>query len=323
MKREIGWDQIERDPESVLTVGTFDGVHRGHQAILSFLRKRAQAMQGTSTVLTFDPHPRAVVRNSKVPLLTTIDERARALEACGIERMVVLPFTRNLAQYDPRAYVQEILWETIGLQAIAVGYDHRFGRNRTGNVTLLREMGAQRGFTVEQIPPQSDGTDVISSSRIRTLLAEDGDVARAASLLGRRYSLSGTVVKGDQRGRTIGFPTANLKLNDARSCLPKQGVYATHVHSPALERPQVGMCNIGVRPTFDGTTPTIEVHLIDYSGDLYDETLCIEFVQRLRDEQKFDSVDTLKAQLSEDRVHCIRVMEGANASSLIADGGCA
>ena len=323
MKREIGWDQIERDPSTVLTVGTFDGVHRGHQAILSFLIERAQAMDGIPTVLTFDPHPREVVRNQEVPLLTTVDERARALESFGVGRMVVLPFTHDLAQYDPRAYVQEILWETIGLQAIAVGYDHRFGRNRTGNVTLLREMGAQRGFAVEQIPPQSDDNEVISSTRIRTLLAEEGAVKQAARLLGRPYSLSGTVVRGEQRGRTIGFPTANIALNDSRSCLPQKGVYATRVYGPSLETAHVGMCNIGVRPTFGGTTPTIEVHLLNYDGSLYDKSLCVEFVQRLRDEQKFDSVEALQAQLSEDRAHCIRVMEGANASSLIANDGCA
>lgn len=314
MKREIGWEAIQREPESVVTVGTFDGVHRGHQAILSFLCDRADALRGVPTVLTFDPHPRSVVRSINVPLLTTIDERARALESFGIERMVVLPFTRDLAQYDPRAYVQDILWDTIGMQAIAVGYDHRFGRNRSGDVELLRTMGGEYGFSVEEIPPQSDDDEVISSSRIRTLLAEEGAVRNAAQLLGRPYTLSGTVVKGEQRGRTIGFPTANIRLADARSCLPRRGVYATRVYGASLSEPEVGMCNIGVRPTFnDGPNPTIEVHLLDFTGDLYGETLCVEFVQRLRDERKFDSVDALRAQLSEDRSHCIRVIEAARS----------
>ncbi|MFO8231853.1 MAG: bifunctional riboflavin kinase/FAD synthetase [Longimonas sp.] len=320
MTREIGWEQIQRDASSVVTVGTFDGVHRGHQAILSFLCERAKALQGTPTVLTFDPHPRAVVRNADVPLLTTIEERARALEHLGIARMVVLPFTQELAQYDPEAYVREVLWETIGLQAIAVGYDHRFGRNRGGDVSLLRAMGADLGFTVEEIPPQAEDDEVISSTRIRKQITEEGAVADAAQLLGRRYTLSGTVERGDQRGRTIGFPTANIRLNDARSCVPRHGVYATRVHGSALHEPHVGMCNIGVRPTFDGTTPTIEVHMLDFEGNLYDETLCVEFVQRLRGEVRFDSVDALKAQLSEDRTHCIRVMEAASTPSTTESG---
>lgn len=320
MKREIGWEQIQRDPSSVVTVGTFDGVHRGHQAIVSFLCQRAAAVGGTPTVLTFDPHPRSVVRNDEVPLLTTIEERARALEALGIDRTVVLPFTKKLAQYDPEAYVREVLWETIGMQMIAVGYDHRFGRNREGNVDLLRAMGDELGFTVEEIPPQSEDNAVISSTRIRSQIAEAGNVSQAARLLGRHYALTGTVEKGEQRGRTIGFPTANIRLADARSCVPRQGVYATRVHGATLDASYVGMCNIGVRPTFDGTTPTIEVHLLDFSGDLYGDTLCVEFVQRLRDETKFDSVDALRAQLSEDRAHCIRVMEAASPHSSVERG---
>ena len=321
MKREIGWEQIQRDPSSVVTVGTFDGVHRGHQAILAFLCGRAEALGGTPTVLTFDPHPRSVVRDADVPLLTTIDERAQALAAAGIARMVVLPFTHELAQYDPEAYVQDVLWDTIGLQMIAVGYDHRFGRDRGGDVSLLRTMGDTLGFRVEEIPPQSEDNAVISSTRIRAQIAEEGAVEEAARLLGRRYTLTGVVEKGDQRGRTIGFPTANIRLQDARSCMPHQGVYATRVHGEALDAPRTGMCNIGVRPTFDGTHPTIEVHLLDFEGDLYGETLCVEFVQRLRDEVKFDSVDALKSQLSKDRSHCIRVMEAAHPPSTV-EGGC-
>lgn len=321
MKREIGWEQIQRDPSSVVTVGTFDGVHRGHQAILSFLCDRAEARGGTPTVLTFDPHPRSVVRNADVPLLTTIEERARVFERLGIARMVVLPFTNDLAQHDPKAYVREVLWEIIGMEMIAVGYDHRFGQNREGDVELLRTMGRELGFAVEEIPPRAEDDEVISSTRIRKQISEEGAVDAAARLLGRRYTLTGTVERGDQRGRTIGFPTANISLKDARSCVPCNGVYATRVHGDALQEPQVGMCNIGVRPTFDGRTPTIEVHLLDFSGDLYDETLCVEFVQRLRDEVKFDSVDALKAQLSKDRSHCIRVMEAASPLS-ISESGC-
>jgi riboflavin kinase/FMN adenylyltransferase len=315
MLREIGWDAITRDDRSVLTVGTFDGVHRGHQAILRFLRARAAERDGLATVVSFDPHPRTVVHDADVPLLTTVAERGDLLAAHGVDRFVVLPFTANFARLGPVAYVEDILVRRIGLQAIAVGYDHRFGRRREGDRALLERLGRAHDFAVDVIPAQEDEAEVISSSAVRDAL-DGGDVRRAARLLGRPYRLAGTVGRGEQRGRTLGFPTANLELPDARKLVPQRGVYAVRVHLPAAHGGGTapGMLNIGRRPTFGGMDVTVEVHLIDFDGDLYDARLEVAFVQRLRDEQRFDGPDALAAQLSADRAHCTRVLEATPES---------
>ncbi len=307
MTCEIGWENISQDPRSIVTVGTFDGVHRGHQAIVDYLLERAQAQGGTSTVVSFDPHPRSVVHDEDVPLLTTVPERASLLSDLGIDRLVVIPFSLTFAQISPEEYVQEVLVRRIGLQEITVGYDHRFGRKRAGDVDLLKQLGTTHGFDVDVIPPREVGPDVVSSSMIRERVGE-GDVQRAAELLGRPYQLSGTVARGEGRGRTIGFPTANLSIPDPRKLVPKRGVYAVWVQLPGGEK-KPGMLNIGHRPTFDEMDVTVEAHLLDFEGDLYGETLTVQFMQRLRDEQKFASADALATQLSEDEQHCKRVLE--------------
>lgn len=294
-----GFDQIVREDRSVLTVGTFDGVHRGHQAILRYLRQRAERVGGISTVVTFDPHPREVVRGEPVPLLTTLDERAELLAALGIQRFVVLPFTRDLSMLPPEQYVEDVLIRTIGLREIVIGYDHRFGKNRAGDRHTLERLGAAHGFSVDVIPEQIVRDVSVSSTAIRRALAEEGDVAKAAELLGRPYFLSGTVVRGDQRGRAIGYPTANLQVHGARKLVPKPGVYAVRVEHAG--RALGGMMNVGRRPTFEAAGAlSVEVHLFDFEGDLYGETLRVAFAQRLRDEQRFAGVDALVAQLGED-----------------------
>jgi riboflavin kinase/FMN adenylyltransferase len=308
MKREIGWNQIEREDRSVVTVGTFDGVHRGHQAIIDYLKTRAREQDGVSTLVSFDPHPRSVVHGKEVPLLTTVEERADLLEDLGIDRFVVIPFSSEFAQLEPKAYVEEILVNRIGLQEITVGYDHRFGRKREGDVDLLRSLGAEFGFEVDVIPPQEVDHDVVSSRGIRRLLKEDGDVEAAAERLGRPYEMTGVVARGEGRGRQIGYPTANLALEDARKLVPKRGVYATKVRFPD-GTVRGGMMNIGRRPTFDEMDVTVEVHIFDFDGDLYGESLSVQFLQRLRDEQKFDSADALVVQLSEDEQHCRSIVE--------------
>jgi len=308
MKREIGWDAIERDEQSVVTVGTFDGVHRGHQAIIDYLNARAQERGGPSTLVSFDPHPRSVVHGKEVPLLTTVEERANCLDELGIDRFVVVPFSDEFAQLAPQAYVEEILVGRIGLQEITVGYDHRFGKERAGDVDLLKELGPQYGFEVDVIPPQEVDQDVVSSRTIRDLLQNEGDVAAAAERLGRPYQLTGVVARGEGRGRKIGYPTANLALEDARKLVPRRGVYATRVQLPDGGQ-RGGMMNVGRRPTFDEMEVTVEVHLFDFDGDLYGERLSVQFLQRLRDEQKFDSADALAVQLSEDERHCKSVIE--------------
>lgn len=307
MKRELGWDDITKDPESVLTVGTFDGVHLGHQAIVDYLLDRAARRSGTSTVVSFDPHPRSVVHGASVPLLTSVDERGDILESLGLDRFVVVPFTESFAKLSPEAYVSDILVDRIGLKEIAVGYDHRFGRERAGDVDLLRSLGQQYEFDVDVIPPREVGEDVVSSSTIRESV-EEGNVARATELLGRPYRLSGTVDRGQGRGREIGYPTANLAISEPRKLVPKNGVYAVQVTLPN-GTVKGGMLNIGRRPTFEEMDVTVEVHLLGYQGNLYGESLSVQFVQRLRDEQKFESADALAVQLSKDERHCKRVLE--------------
>ncbi|MFB6097601.1 MAG: bifunctional riboflavin kinase/FAD synthetase [Salinibacter sp.] len=303
MKREIGWDEITHNDRSVVTVGTFDGVHRGHQAIIEYLQTRADEQSGPSSLVSFDPHPRSVVHGEEIPLLTTVGERAKLLEELGLDRFVVVPFSMEFAQLGPEEYVEEVLVDRIGLQEITVGYDHRFGKDRAGDVDLLRELGPQYGFEVDVIPPQEVDHDVVSSSSIRTLLQEEGAVERANERLGRPYRLDGVVARGEGRGRKLGYPTANLGLRDARKLVPKRGVYATIVTLPNGQR-RGGMMNIGRRPTFDEMDVTVEVHLLDFEGDLYGERLSVQFLQRLRDEQKFETADALAAQLSEDERRC-------------------
>ncbi|WP_103026818.1 bifunctional riboflavin kinase/FAD synthetase [Salinibacter altiplanensis] len=307
MKREIGWDAISHDPRSVVTVGTFDGVHCGHRAIIEYLQERAEAQDGPSTLVSFDPHPRAVVHDEEVPLLTTVAERADLLEGLGLDRFVVIPFSNDFAQLGPKAYVEEVLVDRIGAQEITVGYDHRFGKGRAGDVEDLREFGEQHGFSVDVIPPQEVDHDVVSSSTIRSLLLTEGSIEQANARLGRPYRLSGLVSRGQGRGRELGYPTANLALEDARKLTPKRGVYATMVVLPNGNR-RGGMMNIGRRPTFDEMDVTVEVHLLDYEGDLYGATLSVEFLQRLRAEQKFESAAALAAQLSEDEERCRTVI---------------
>ena len=313
MTREIslprtrsGGDATRPAPGSVVTTGTFDGVHLGHQAIVRYLVDRARRVGGVPTVVTFDPHPREVLTGGAVPLLTTLDERADLLEALGVERFVVVPFSRDLSLLEPEDYVADVLVGRVGMREIVVGYDHRFGRKARGDRALLERLGAEHGFTVDVIPEQVEGDVTVSSTEVRRLLGEAGDAARAAVLLGRPYRITGTVVHGDARGRLIGFPTANVEPSDGRKLVPAVGVYAVRVGLPGGAQTAGavadGMMNVGRRPTFedDGATRA-EVHLFDVDQDLYGRRLSVDVVARLRGERRFDGVDALVAQLGRDR----------------------
>ena len=310
MKREFGLTEISRDPASVVTVGTFDGVHLGHQAILRYLIDRAGVQQGRSVVLSFSPHPREVVHGEEVPLLTTPDERADIIESLGIDRFVVIPFTSEFSRLHAEEFVRQILIERVGLREIVIGYDHAFGRDRRGDAQLLSRLGEELGFSVDVIPPQVVHQHVVSSSEIREMLASDGNVSLAAEMLGRPYSLHGKVVHGDRRGRQIGYPTANLSIENRRKIIPAVGVYAVRVGVPGRESLLDGMMNIGYRPTFGESRLTLEVHILEFEGDLYGRDLRVEFVARLRDERKFDSVEALVEQLSLDRARCNELLAG-------------
>lgn len=307
MQREF--HTIRRDDRSVVTTGTFDGLHLGHQAIVHFLVERARKEGGIATLITFDPHPREVLHKVHIPLLTTLEERASLAEHAGIERFVVLPFTNELALLPPESYVRDVLVQKIGFREIVIGHDHRFGHNRAGDQETLRRLGDIHGFTVDVIPSQVKKGITVSSSAIRRALLEAGDAEQAASLLGRSYRLSGTVERGDQRGKQIGFPTANIKPSDSRKLVPANGVYAVGVEMPDGEM-RGGMLNIGHRPTFeDGDDRTIEVHIFEMEADLYGEVLAVDFLARLRDEQRFDGPDQLIDQLREDERQARRIVE--------------
>ena len=310
MTREHG-DALRPNAASVVTTGTFDGVHLGHQAIVRYLVERAREVGGVPTVVTFDPHPREVLTGHAVPLLTTLEERADALEALGVERFVVVPFSRDLSLLEPEDYVRDVLVEGVGMREIVIGYDHRFGRKARGDRALLEALGPDLGFSVDVIPEQIEGDVTVSSTEIRRQLAEAGDAARAAALLGRPYRITGTVVRGDARGRTIGYPTANVQPADPRKLVPRLGVYAVRVVLPGGAEAG-GMMNVGRRPTFeaDGAT-TAEVHLFDVDADLYGQRLAVDLVARLRDERRFDGVEALVAQLGRDREAALSALAGA------------
>jgi riboflavin kinase / FMN adenylyltransferase len=288
------------DRNSVVTVGTFDGVHRAHREIIERIVTRARGRSGRSVVMTFDPHPKEVVRSAQGPveLLTTLEERCERLGEIGVDLVVVLPFTLEFSRLTAAEFYTTYLIRGVGLSEVIVGHDHMFGRDRQAGQDELLALGRAYGFEVSVIPPLAVEGETISSTRIRRALRA-GAVRRANAMLGYPYRLSGVIVPGDGRGRTLGYPTANLDLRGTRKIIPARGVYAVNVD--ARSAAGGGMANIGVRPTVsDGSRETVEVHIFDTEGDLYGTTARIGFVERLRDERAFASLDELVAQLGDD-----------------------
>ncbi len=286
-----------RGVRSAVAIGVFDGVHLGHQQVLRTLTRRAGEVDGVAVALTFDPHPLEFVDPARAPkLLTSIDERAAVMESCGVGIMGVLPFVQ-IRDLEPHLFVAEILSYRLNAAWVAVGDNFRFGHNRSGDPDLLRRAGVEFGFDVDVLSMIGDDEhDTVSSTRIRGELAH-GRVSEAARLLGRRFSLTGPVVHGDARGRSIGFPTANLHIPD-RMAVPADGVYAVFCHLGEQRFPAV--VNIGVRPTFGVNARAVEVHILDFGEDIYGDEVTIEFVERIRGEQRFESLDELVAQIAED-----------------------
>lgn len=284
---------------TVLTVGTFDGVHRGHQDVIGRLVRRAGEAGLPSVLLTFEPHPLAVLRpTSAPPLLTTPEERLEVLAPLGLDYVVVLPFTPLLASYTAEQFVDLVLRRRYRLRELLIGYDHGFGRGREGSAEVLQELGAARGFAVEVVRPVSvDDEAAISSTRIRRAVAA-GDLVTAASGLGRPYSVSGRVVAGAGRGRELGYRTLNLAPVDRRKLLPPEGVYAVRVQTPTGSHE--GMLNLGPRPTFGDAEVGIEAHLFDASGDWYGAWVRVDFIARLRDTRRFPDAAALRQQLDQD-----------------------
>ncbi|HET7613045.1 MAG TPA: bifunctional riboflavin kinase/FAD synthetase [Gemmatimonadaceae bacterium] len=285
--------------DTVITVGTFDGVHRGHRDVVERLVARARALKIPSVLVTFDPHPLEIVNPAAAPLLlTTHDEKLEVLAETGIDYMAVVPFTPNLARYSAEAFVELVLRRCFRMRELLIGYDHGFGRQRAGNVNVLRTLGERDGFRVEVVDAVSTAEgQSVSSTSIRRAIA-GGDLVRAAESLGRAYSVSGKVIPGAQRGRTIGFPTINLGPPPPRKLLPPEGVYAVRVQTP--RGPRGGMMNLGPRPTFGDAVTSLEAHLFDAAGDFYGAQVRIDFVARLRETRKFASIDELKTQLVQD-----------------------
>ncbi len=289
---------------AVVTIGTFDGVHRGHQAVLAEVTQRARARELASVLVTFDPHPLEVVNPAAAPrLLTVTDEKRELVAEQGIERFVVLPFTPAVAQLDAEAFVRR-LCDEYAMRELVMGHDHGFGRGRAGDLELVRRLGAAQQFGVTVVDAVRDDGQPVSSTLIRTAIAH-ADLDAAARWLGRPYGIRGRVVRGAGRGRTIGVPTVNLEPPDPRKLLPPDGVYAVRVTigggDAGAGRRFGGMMNQGPRPTFGEKIRTLEVHLFDFAGELYGETIAVDWVRRLREVQAFASREALVAQLERDR----------------------
>nr|WP_294927379.1 bifunctional riboflavin kinase/FAD synthetase [uncultured Flavobacterium sp.] len=285
--------------KTILTLGTFDGVHIGHKKILERLNQNTENGKYESLVLTFFPHPRMVLQEkSEIKLLNTIPEKSKLLEASGIENLVIHPFNENFSRLTAEEFVHSILVDQFHIHKIIIGHDHRFGRNRTANIDHLIAFGAEYGFEVEQISAQEIQDVSVSSTKIRKAL-QDGNMALANEYLGYAYFLTGEVVKGKQLGRTIGFPTANIQIEEDYKLIPKNGVYV--VKTFISQKEVFGMMNIGFNPTVNGQKQTIEVNLFDFDAEIYGQKLEISLLKYLREEQKFDSVDLLKEQLNLDK----------------------
>ena len=300
-------NEFHSDKKTILTLGTFDGVHIGHAAILKKLTQNTADGKFESAVLTFFPHPRMVLQGkSDLKLLNTINEKIDLLEKIGIENLIIHPFDANFSQLSAEEFVKTVLVDQLHIQKIIIGYDHRFGKNRTANIDDLTAFGLKYGFEVEQISAQEINDISISSTKIRTAL-EDGEINLANEYLGYSYFLSGTVVKGKQLGRTIGFPTANIELEEEYKLVPKNGVYivAAEIDGNSV----YGMMNIGFNPTVQGEKRTIEVHFFDFDLDIYDRHIRVAILQRIRSEEKFESVEFLKIQLGKDKDFSIQYIQ--------------
>jgi riboflavin kinase/FMN adenylyltransferase len=282
---------------TVLTIGNFDGVHLGHRAILARVCQRARELKAQAVAVTFQPHPLKLLRpEMNLPLLTTQEQKLALLADCGLDAVVVLLFTRQFASLPARDFVREYLWERLRAQEVVIGHDYCFGRGREGNIELLKEMGKALGFNVQVVWAVENEAAVVSSSLIRALLRL-GKVMEARRLLGRPYGVSGQVIRGKGRGaKLLGVPTANLR--PANELLPASGIYAVWVRRGAEVLP--GVANIGTCPTFDGCEFSLEVHLLEFNGDLYGEDLGVDFIGRLREERRFSSVEALAAQIHAD-----------------------
>ncbi len=300
--------KYDKNQASVITIGTFDGVHIGHRLILERLINDARIHNRVALVLTFFPHPRMVLqKDTDLKLLNTIEEKKQILEELGIDYLIIQPFTKTFSRMSATAFVRDVLVNALHTKKVIIGYDHRFGRNRNANINDLIAFGNALDFEVEEIPAQEIEAVAVSSTKIRNALLQ-GDVATANSYLGYDYMLSGKVVKGKGLGKQLGFPTANLKIEATYKLIPRNGVYV--VRSTFNGKTVHGMMNIGYNPTVNGQDHSIEIHFFDLDEDLYDQPIQIRVMDWIREEEKFDSLDELKEQLRRDMASARKVISG-------------
>lgn len=296
----------------VVTSGTFDGVHVGHQRIIKRLDEIARQAGGETVLLTFYPHPRMVLfpDDNELKLLNTQEEKIRLLEKQGVDHLIIYPFTKKFSRLSSINFIRDILVNSIGTKKLVIGYNHHFGRNREGSFENLKESGPVYGFDVEEIPAQDIDNIEISSTKIREAL-QGGDIKTANTFLGYSYQLTGKVVKGRQLGRTLGYPTANLAIADKYKLIPANGIYVVEVNYGT--ETYKGMMSIGLNPTVNGTDRTIEVNIIDFEKDIYGDDLTIGFIDKIRDEEKFENLEKLKQQLGKDKQQTLKTFAKINS----------
>lgn len=302
---------VKRKPNTVLTVGTFDGVHAGHKVLINRVLKLSEEENARSVIVTFDPHPRDIINPGKagIKLLSSLDERSEMLADLGVDEMVVIPFDRDFSLLTSEEFVRDIIWEKIGVSDFVIGYDHQFGRNREGTIQTVRDLGNSLGFQTHVVSKQEVADKTVSSTAIRKAIHDEGNMELATTLLDRYYILNGTVVHGDKRGKKIGYPTANIQPQNAKKVIPKKGVYAVWVRYEGSFF--MGMMNIGKRPTFNGEKTVLEVHIFDFNKDIYGKEVQLQFVKRIREEKTFGGVEDLKKQLSIDQGKVRSVLENS------------
>lgn len=309
MKVYFGINEFKKVNKPVITTGTFDGVHNGHKKIIKNLISKAKEIEGESVMITFNPHPRLVLfpENNNLKLLNSLEEKISLLEKEGLDHLIIQPFTIEFSRLSALEYIRDLLVNKLRLHTLVIGYDHHFGRNREGSFEELQEFAQLYNFDIEQISALDIESVNVSSTKIRNALA-DGNVALANTFLGYNFGFTGNVVKGDGIGKKIGYPTANIELTDKYKTIPANGVYACLVNLE--DQAFKGMLNIGVRPTInDQKHQKIEINLLGFNGNLYDKTLTIELIEKLRDEQKFDSLEELKSQLGIDKENTLKVLQ--------------
>ena len=304
-------NQLPAFKNAVITTGAFDGVHIGHQEIISRMKQIALEMKGETVIVTFHPHPRKVISSipGEIKQLTSLEERIELLTQSGIDHLVVVNFDYAFSNLTADAYVKTFLFDHFHPHTILVGYDHRFGNGRNGNFELLQKFGNELGFKVEQIHEKIISDEIVSSTHIRNYILEH-QIEKANALLGYPYLFDGFVVRGNQIGRTIGFPTANLHINNEEKIIPSNGVYAVKVKGKCLgDTIYNGMMNIGIRPTVDGQKKVIEVHILDFDQDIYEQNLTVMVYEYIRGEVKFDGLEALKAQLAIDKITTAAILK--------------